>query len=675
MKEEVVRPEDNKRVKRQKSIKTKLIILLLSISVIPIVLLGILSYQTSFNILYNKLKVTSLQNIEQVQNSIDFSFGRFESIVNIFVEDKLFKDVYLNREFTDEVFERLGYAQKSDPAILGAYIGLENKQTILYPETQLAPDYDPTDRDWYKDAVANKGKLTYSDPYIDAFTGKDIITISKTVEIDGEIIGAVAIDIALEDLSNILSSIKIGENGYLHVIDSRGITVAHPDSEELRGESAKEMPWWDDVSGEEMNFNVYEINGKKEYIGHTTDTKRGWKIVVDLNEKELLDDTNKIRLTNGIMVIIIATIAVVIALFVVRWINKNINKLLYGFQKVSEGDLLFRTDIDTGDEFEDLSNGFNDMINTIRNLVRDIGESSNVILSTSDVMSRSANEASIAIDEISITIDQVAQGTVSQAEDINDGVEGVNKLAKEIENIEELANNMNTISSETNELSQDGLKQMNKLIGKTEEANNKAKDMSVAIGEMNGVTAEIGLITDTINEISAQTNLLALNAAIEAARAGEAGRGFSVVADEIRKLAEQSGDATYQIQALIEKIKEGSRLVVETMDDTQMVVTEQTEFVNETREIFNMIMESINKLMRGIGKIKDSIDQTNESKDNIVNRMLNISSIAEESSASTEEVSASAEEINATMTEFNETALQLKELAKELKDKLNIFSI
>ncbi|WP_353095090.1 methyl-accepting chemotaxis protein [Tissierella praeacuta] len=675
MKERVNKSKRIRETKRRMSIKTKLIILLLSLSVIPVILLGIFSYQTSFNILYNKLKVTSLQNIEQVQNSIDFSFGRFESIINMFVEDKLFKDIYFNRELTDEVFERLGYAQKSDPDILGAYIGLENKQTILYPETQLAPDYDPTNRDWYKAAVENRGELTYSDPYIDAFTGKNIITISKTIESDGEIIGAIAIDIALEDLSNILSAIKIGENGYLHVIDSKGVTVAHPDSGKLSGESAKEMPWWNNVSKEEMDFDVYTINDKKEYIGHITDNKRGWKILVNLSQEELLNDTNKIRLTNGIMTATIAAVAVIVALFVVRWINKNINKLLYGFEKASKGDLLFHININTGDEFEDLGRGFNNMIDTIRSLVTDIGESSNIILSTSDIMSNSANEASIAIDEISITIDQVAQGTVSQAEDISDGVEGVNKLAEEIENIEELASNMNTISLETNELSQDGLKRMNGLIEKTQEVNRTSKDMAIAIGEMNGVTAEIGVITDTINEISAQTNLLALNAAIEAARAGEAGRGFSVVADEIRKLAEQSGNATYKIQTLIEEIKEKSNLVGQTMNSTQMVVNEQTEFVNETKSIFNMIMESIDRLIEGIGEIKDSINQTNENKDNIVNRMLSISSIAEESSASTEEVSASAEEINATMTEFNETALQLKELAKELKDKLSIFTI
>ena len=661
--------------KNKKSIKTQLTVLLLFISVVPLVLLGALSYKISFDTLYDKLKIMSLQNIEEVQNSIDFSFGRFESLINMFSEDPMFKDVYFDYELTGEVFEKLGYAHKSDVAILGAYIGLENKQTILYPETELAPDYDPTARDWYRDAVANKGNITYSDPYIDAFTGKNIITVSKTVEQNGNIVGALAIDIALEDLTNILSSIKVGENGYLHIIDSKGVTVAHPDSQELSKETAKEMPWWDDVLNSDQNFETYRIQGKKGYIGHTTDSKRDWKIVVTLDEKELLDDINKLKSIIQIIVVVIAIVSVALSLIVVKGINNNINKILEAFQKVSSGDLLVHTDINTKDEFQTLGEGFNNMVDTIKNLVLDINNSSDIIFSTSDNMSTSANETSIAVDEISITIDQLAQGTITQAEDINEGVIALNKIVEEIQNIEELANNMNNISLKTNDLSQEGLKHMNKLTERTREVNISTGDMSKVIKEMDEATGEIGIITEAINSISSQTNLLALNAAIEAARAGEAGRGFSVVAEEIRKLAEQSSTATAKIQSLIESIKGKSQLAVYSMDNTQSIVKDQTESVEETREIFGKILESINSLMEGIGNIKYTIEDTNKDTDNIVNTMASIAAVAEESSASTEEVSASAEEINATMTEFNETALKLKELSQELKERLNIFRI
>ena len=665
----------NKGIKKVKSIKTKLIVLLLCISAIPLILLGILSYKISFDALYNKLKVTSLQNIEQVSSSINFSFGKFESIINVLAEDKLFKEVYSNKDLTNEAFETLGYAQKSDPAILGVYIGLEDKQTILYPKTQLESGYDPTARDWYKAAMAKEGQLAYSDPYIDAFTGKNIITISKTIDLNGKLIGALAIDVALEDLSAMLSGIEVGENGYIHVIDSTGVTAAHPNPDELSKESAKTMPWWEDVFNNQTDFNSYTVDGNKLYIGHTTDSARGWKIVANLDRRELLQDTNRIRIVIGIMVGIITLIAVIMALFVVLWVNKNINKLLKGFEHASDGNLLTHIDINTGDEFEGLGKGFNKMINTIRDLVSNIAESSDVLLRTSDTVNKSAGEAAIAIDEISITIDQVAQGTVSQAQDIGEGVDGVNKLAQDIEALETLANNMDNISLRTNSLSRDGLTHMNELTNKTNEANKTSKDTSEAIIDMNEVTAEIGIITETINQISSQTNLLALNAAIEAARAGEAGRGFSVVAEEIRKLAEDSNHATIQIQNLIVDIKEKSSFAVSSMNDTELVMSRQAESVDETREIFNEITKSISVLMESIEQIKLTARQTNRDKDKIVDKMLNILAVAEESSASTEEESASSEQLNATMSEFNETSLQLKALAVELKSRLNIFKV
>ncbi|MSU01987.1 methyl-accepting chemotaxis protein [Tissierella pigra] len=425
----------------------------------------------------------------------------------------------------------------------------------------------------------------------------------------------------------------------------------------------------------DQNFETYRIQGKRGYIGHTTDSKRDWKIVVTLDEKELLDDINKLKSIIQIIVVIIAIVSVALSLIVVKGMNNSINKILEAFQKVSSGDLLVHTDINTKDEFQTLGEGFNNMVDTIKELVLDINNSSDIIFSTSDNMSTSANETSIAVDEISITIDQLAQGTITQAEDINEGVIALNKIVEEIQNIEELANNMNNISLKTNDLSQEGLKHMNKLTERTREVNISTGDMSKVIKEMDEATGEIGIITEAINSISSQTNLLALNAAIEAARAGEAGRGFSVVADEIRKLAEQSSTATAKIQSLIESIKGKSQLAVYSMDNTQSIVKDQTESVEETREIFGKILESINSLMEGIGNIKYTIEDTNKDTDNIVNTMASIAAVAEESSASTEEVSASAEEINATMTEFNETALKLKELSQELKERLNIFRI
>src|SRR5471030_3172187 len=188
-------------------------------------------------------------------------------------------------------------------------------------------------------------------------------------------------------------------------------------------------------------------------------------------------------------------------------------------------------------------------------------------------------------------------------------------------------------------------------------------------------TGKISVITDTINQISEQTNLLALNAAIEAARAGDAGKGFSVVAEEIRKLADQSASATKEIQELISRIKNKTESVVQSMEVSNVIVVEQSQAVNETREIFDKIHSSIDGLTQEIKLVQTASSETNKSKTEIVNRMQNISAVSEESSASAEEVSATTEEVTAAMNEFTNSAMQLKELSEELENQINKFNI
>ncbi|KDR94422.1 methyl-accepting chemotaxis sensory transducer with Cache sensor [Peptoclostridium litorale DSM 5388] len=662
-----------KKILKIKSIKTKLTAMLLIVCIVPVVALGSLSYKKSYSLLSNKLKLTSQQNVEQVNKGIDNYFKGFESTINMLSNNSNFEEIHLNSANLSNANSLLEEVQKNNPDISSIYFGLSSDEFYVYPFEQLPDGYRPTVRPWYTSALS-AGGLAYSEPYV-ANTGELVISVSKAVKSNDKIVGVVACDIDLDELSKSLSEVKIGTSGYVVIADANGLILAHPDEELLGADLSKILSIWNSVASNSSGFSQYKYKGDDAFAVFSTNSSTGWKIMASLDKGELLSDTNAIKNFTLISILLIAFIAVFVALTASNSISKHLFEMISLFQKASSGDLSVKSNIRTQDEFENLGTHFNNMIENINNLIYNVKHSCTTISSASDILKSNVEETSTAMNEVCAAIDQVSLGAASQSSDIYSGVESINMLANGIEKIEHLAKEMNDISTHATQHSREGLEVMDLLTGKTAQVNSSSLEVNDIVVDMNNAAAEIEVMAHAIDNIAHQTTLLSLNAAIEAARAGESGNGFSVVADEIRTLAEQSKESTKQINTVIEKIKSKSKSAVDSMEIVKMTINEQTYSVDKTVEIFTNIISSVDSLIHKIKEIEHSICDTNKEKEIISNKIVNISNVAEQNLVSTEEVVASAEEVSAVINEFNSTSNDLKSLAKELEINISKFKL
>lgn len=657
-----------------RGIKIKLLSALIAVALLPIGALGYIAYNTSNKTMTEQFHKSTSETLREVNRGIDNYFAGLSGYLNMLSDNIDFKEIEINPQYEPFALGLLKNVQTSRKDIAAIYMGRPTKKITIYPEADVS-GVDPTARPWYQIAVENKGKISFTTPYKDATSGKMMVSVSKTVENNGQFVGVISMDINLDEFSKVLSGISIGNKGYAFITDSSGTMIAHPDNTLLAGNIVTTLSYWKNAQTKENGYETFFYKGEDKFINYTTNALTGWRVMASQPVTELTNQTDVILRVTLFVIAIVAVFAVIIAFFVSNGISSKLNKLKATFQQAAEGDLTVGVKIHSKDEFEEVGNHFNMMISKIGELILNVKSSSEVIHSTSESISGMASESNSAVNEVALTIDQVATGASETSQDIQTAVDSLDVLAGLIESIDGLTNEMIAISEKSNELGMEGLEVVNKLTETSERNSNASSAVGEVVADMDNTTSQIGMITDTINSIASKTNLLALNAAIEAARAGEAGRGFSVVADEIRKLAEQSTSATSQIQGLIETIRTKSTMAVHSIEEAKLMVNEQNEAVNDTKDIFNKILESIGELIQGTKLIQETTVETNTGKQEIVSRMQNIAAVSEEASASAEEVSATTQEVTASINEFANAAEGLQELSKKLEDQINKFKL
>nr|WP_122801749.1 methyl-accepting chemotaxis protein [Pseudomonas viridiflava] len=473
---------------------------------------------------------------------------------------------------------------------MSIYVGKKDGSFSTQPPDDMPGDYDPRTRPWYTGAIASC-KTTLTEPYLDAVTKGLIVTIATPVKSASGVSGVVGGDLSLETLVKMISSLRLHNEGYAFLVDANGRILVHPDASLAMKTLAEVYPVSTPRLSQELSES--EFAGKTQILtfAHVNGLPSvDWYVGVAMDKSKAYAALSEFR--NSAIVATVVAVVLIIGLLgmLLSVLMRPLNLMGRAMHDIAagEGDLTKRLVIQSQDEFGYLGNGFNLFVERIHDSMREVASSTTQLNEVALRVVSASNSSMLNSDQ--------------QANRTNSVAAAINELGAAAQEIAQNAARASGHSSDARTLASNGQEVVGKNIAAMNRLSSRISGASDEIEALNTKTANIGQILEVITGISQQTNLLALNAAIEAARAGEAGRGFAVVADEVRSLAHRTQESASQVQEMIEQLQSGAREAVAIMTDSQR------ESI-ETVGIANQAVASLESVSVRIGEI-DGMNQS-----------------------------------------------------------------
>ena len=683
MKKIMLRMNKNKKVKQVirrrvfTGIKAKLILIISPLVISAVGLLLLVTYNNSKKIMIDYANQivqaetdSRAKEVETWTQDILFSLNQIHNTLNYFE----MKPDTIRSYLKTTMSRNESYAN-------GIYIGLDNN-IILSPTEFTPPEgYIVKERDWFISGLNNK-TFQFGETYLDAESGKYVVTASARLKSVAGLNRVAAADISLETITNMISTKNIMNTGKVMIVNTKDqVIIASHDKEYVNtvfdgnNEGSIIAAIANEISLDSNEF--IEITSKDSTYSVSTQSisNTSWKLIGYVPHSEVLHEIYKFQkfllLIFGIAMVLLIALIERTTHFIVKPI-KSLTKVIH---RITEGDFSVDVNVKGKDEIAEMNKSMQQFIETMRGVISEVvitsskledqAESSNQIADalhdSAQMQSTAMNELNQTVDELAKSVSEVAENTTSLSQVVSETSNKGQEVSKKME--------------DTVKVSEKGKEDMVQINGAMKNVELTVSELQTAVKQVEESSERINEIVTIIGEIADQTNLLSLNAAIEAARAGDAGKGFAVVAEEIRKLAETSQSSARGISELTSGIKDVVGNTIEKAKDSNQSIHDSIELIHTASDTFNNIFVTVNETSSIVKEMIENVNRVDEVA-------TVVAAITEEQAASAEEILATSENLASQASKVTENsyivekdATELAKTAEQLNEQMKMFKM